>query len=185
MNDGDGVRDVVAWSRHVWTEAGLPSADYLALFASIGRIDQIVTQAIEQVLKPFNLGVSRYLLLNTLLLTKAGALRMNRLGWHMMVHPTTVTVVVDQLDRDRLVVRKTHPNDRRAILVELTPAGRALALQASKALAESRFGFPALPKHTVAEMLEILTTIRVTAGDIALEAKSGRSRSESNSPSAD
>lgn len=158
--------DVVRWSQHFWKKEGLPAAEYLGLFASIGRIDQMMSQAIEQVLKPFNLGVSRYLLLNTLTLTEEGSRRMNRLGWHMMVHPTTVTVVVDQLEKERLVIRKPHPKDRRATLIELTPAGRSLALDASRALAEARFGLPELPKAAVKDLLDLLTVVRLAGGDI-------------------
>jgi DNA-binding MarR family transcriptional regulator len=55
-----------------------------------------------------------------------------------------VTVVVDQLESAKLVVRKPHPTDRRATLVEITPKGRSLALEAGRVLAAERFGLPEL-----------------------------------------
>lgn len=167
--------DVVSWSRYYWDQNGLPAGDYLALFASLGRLEQLASQAIEQVLKPFGLGLSRYLLLNTLMLTEDGSRPMNRLSWHMMVHPTTVTVVVDQLEKNRLVERKPHPTDRRATLVHITPSGKALAREASIALAEARFGLPELPAKDMKQALSLLRSMRGSAGDIS----TGKSLSES------
>jgi len=43
-----------------------------------------------------------------------------------MVHPTTVTVALDQLEKRGLVRRKPHPTDRRTPLAVLTPAGQEM-----------------------------------------------------------
>ena len=42
------------------------------------------------------------------------------------MHPTSVTNAVDRLEDAGLVARSTHPDDRRAYLVALTPSGREL-----------------------------------------------------------
>jgi DNA-binding MarR family transcriptional regulator len=56
-----------------------------------------------------------------------GPLRMGDLGDALGVTPRYVTAVVDALERDGLARRATDPSDRRALLVELTPAGVAAA----------------------------------------------------------
>lgn len=61
-----------------------------------------------------------------------GALRMlgprmmTALGDHLGVKKANVTVIVDGLEREGLVRRTKHRSDRRATLVELTPAGQVL-----------------------------------------------------------
>ncbi len=51
-------------------------------------------------------------------------LRMGELSRRMMVTGGNVTGITDQLERERLVVRVPDPNDGRAFMVRLTPAGR-------------------------------------------------------------
>ncbi len=53
-------------------------------------------------------------------------LTMRELSQRMMVTGGNVTGITDQLEREGLVVRTPHPNDRRAFFVRLTPAGRRL-----------------------------------------------------------
>lgn len=52
---------------------------------------------------------------------------MRDLGAQLGVSPRNMTVIVDGLEEARLVVRKPHPTDRRATLVELSPGGAAEA----------------------------------------------------------
>jgi len=40
---------------------------------------------------------------------------------------TTLTGVLDRLERRRLIVRSTRPGDRRSVLIALTPDGRTTA----------------------------------------------------------
>jgi len=53
-----------------------------------------------------------------------GGLRMNELSKRMMVTGGNVTGITDLLEREGLVERGADPDDRRAILVRLTGAGR-------------------------------------------------------------
>ena len=56
---------------------------------------------------------------------------MRELGVELGVSPRNMTAMVDALEDARLVVRRPHPTDRRATLVELSPAG---VLEAEQAL---------------------------------------------------
>jgi DNA-binding MarR family transcriptional regulator len=50
--------------------------------------------------------------------------------------PTTLTSVLDRLERRRLVRRQLDPADRRSFLVTLTPAGRQAARSVQAAITE-------------------------------------------------
>jgi len=52
-------------------------------------------------------------------------LRMNELSRHLMVTGGSITGMTDQLEQDGYVQREQSPDDRRAFLLRLTPAGRA------------------------------------------------------------
>jgi DNA-binding MarR family transcriptional regulator len=52
---------------------------------------------------------------------------MREIGDNLLVTPRNMTAMVDQLEQAELVARRAHPADRRATLLELTPAGKRLA----------------------------------------------------------
>ena len=49
---------------------------------------------------------------------------------------TTLTGVLDRLERRGHLVRRAHPSDRRAVLLELTPAGADAAAEVREAITE-------------------------------------------------
>ena len=49
--------------------------------------------------------------------------RMGALGDELGLTPRNMTALVDGMEQEGLVARRAHPTDRRAVLVELTPAG--------------------------------------------------------------
>ena len=108
-------------------------------------------------LKPFGLTFARYEALVLLSFTRSGQLPLGKMGQRLMIHPTSVTNVVDRLAEDRLVERMPHPTDRRATLAQITPAGRALAEQATGAVNQVRFGVEAL---TPRQMHDVVRTVR-------------------------
>jgi DNA-binding MarR family transcriptional regulator len=59
-------------------------------------------------------------------LVAGGPLRMADIAGRMDVVPRTVTPMVDDLTSAGLVTRRADPDDRRSLLVALTPAGRRL-----------------------------------------------------------
>jgi DNA-binding MarR family transcriptional regulator len=54
---------------------------------------------------------------------KPDGMTMTELSRFLMVSNGNVTGIIDRLVADRLVVRQAPPNDRRAIIVKLTPRG--------------------------------------------------------------
>jgi DNA-binding MarR family transcriptional regulator len=55
---------------------------------------------------------------------------MRDLGTQLGATPRNMTAIVDAMEEAGLVVRRPHPTDRRATLIELSPAGARAATQA-------------------------------------------------------
>lgn len=72
-----------------------------------------------------------------------GPLRLSDLATHLAITPRSTTEVVDALEQRGLVSRTPDPDDRRAVLVEVTPTGveaGAAVQQARRAEAQVLFG---------------------------------------------
>jgi len=63
------------------------------------------------------------------------------LGRRVMLDSATLTGVLDRLESSGLLVREKHPEDRRAVLVCLTPAGRELASRLYQCMQEANAAF--------------------------------------------
>jgi len=91
---------------------------------------------------------------------------MGKMGSRLMVHPAAVTNAIGKLEHRGLVRRSMSPNDRRVVLATITPAGRALAEGATKALNDASFGLPDISTEQAVELTALLRTIRAAAGDL-------------------
>ena len=69
--------------------------------------------------------------------------------------PPYVTLMVDDLEARGLVRRVPHPGDRRAKLVELTAAGRALSERADAILDEPPSELQDVPEQDLAALLRV------------------------------
>lgn len=58
----------------------------------------------------------------------------SELGALIGSRPTTLTSVLDRLERRGHVTRRSHPTDRRAVRIELTASGRQVAATAREAI---------------------------------------------------
>jgi DNA-binding MarR family transcriptional regulator len=146
-------------SRLFWEARGFPNPEHEMLMCSILLCHNTVVRKMEEVLKTFGLGMSRYSALIALVLSKTGAIRLSNLGRILAVHQTAVTKVVDQLVRDGFVVREQHATDRRVTLAVINPAGRALARQAAEAVAQVNFGLPEMPPDQSALIVDLLRPV--------------------------
>lgn len=61
------------------------------------------------------------------LLHEIGGLSLSRLSAEIRAHNSTVTGIVDRMERDGLVERLQSAEDRRVWVIDLTPRGRELA----------------------------------------------------------
>jgi DNA-binding MarR family transcriptional regulator len=152
--------DRVDWTRERWADEGQPAPELFATMAELMRAHQYMVTAIDEVLKEHDVTRTGWLLLCTLQMSEGRARPLGQLGRRMLVHPTTVTLVIDQLEKRGLVQRTRHPTDRRTILAELTDAGARAAEAASAALAGCGYGLGSLDAESVARLQESLKDVR-------------------------
>ena len=163
--DGLGF-DPIEEARRRWCAEGWQdAADGMAAVTSIMRAQQLLLRRIDEQLRELDLTFARYELLMLLVFSQRGALPLSVIGSRLQVHPTSVTSAVDRLERQELVRRVPHPTDRRTKLAELTPAGRALAEEATGRLNATVFGDPGLEDDEVTHLNAILRGLRQRAGD--------------------
>lgn len=159
--------DPLAVTRARWAEQTLPGDPWPFLATgSLSRLHQIVSRALDDRLKPFELSRTGYFLLTTLSLIKGERARLGTLSRYLMIHPTTVTLTVDQLERAGLVTRERHPHDRRATLVRLTGSELERVRQANAALQDDAAEGP-LGELTgrYRKLFEALQEVRAAVGD--------------------
>jgi len=85
---------------------------------------------------------------------------MSALGEHLGVTARNVTAIVDALEGEAVVVRTPHATDRRATIVELTPAGRAVAEELYNQFSKDTASlFGGLSKKDQRDLLRIALTL--------------------------
>jgi DNA-binding MarR family transcriptional regulator len=139
--------DPIDEARRQWTEHRWGAVDQMVAVTAITRAHQLAMAQIERALKPLRLTFSRYEALVLLTFSRQGALPLGKMGERLMVHPTSVTNAIDRLEHDGFVVRVAHPTDRRTVLAEITPAGRAVVDEATELLVAIQFGMRDLPSR--------------------------------------
>jgi DNA-binding MarR family transcriptional regulator len=157
--------DPIDWVEHYWRKQDLGDPRPFLAMGSVLRLHQLMTAEIDRVLKEYDLTRTSYLVLSTIMLSEHGSRLLSRIATHMLVHPTTVTLVIDKLEQQGLVLRQPHPSDRRATYAKITPAGTALVREATRALDKVGFGLPGLTPAQAGRLTDLLTPLRSAAGD--------------------
>jgi len=160
--DRDPIREAHRqWVAHGWGSA----ADGMAMVTSVVRVQQLLLERIDAVLRPLGLTFARYEVLRLLSFSSAGAMPMTRMGSLLQVHPTSVTSAVDRLEGQGFVTRSRHDADRRVVLASITAAGRAVVESATSGLNEQVFEDPGLTSSQVTDLTALLDLLRARAGD--------------------
>ncbi|SDE18375.1 MarR family winged helix-turn-helix transcriptional regulator [Nocardioides lianchengensis] len=161
--DRDPIREAHRqWTRHGWSEA----ADGMAMVTSVVRVQQLLMERIDAVLRPLGLTFARYEVLRLLSFSKAGGMPMTRLGSLLQVHPTSVTSAVDRLERQGYVERVRRSDDRRVVVASITGAGREVVETATTGLNTEVFERPGLEADRLAALTELLGAVRASGGDL-------------------
>jgi DNA-binding MarR family transcriptional regulator len=158
--------DLLREARRQWEEHwGEEPASSMAAVTTLMRAQQILMGRLNDLLSPYGLTFARYEVLMLLYYTREGSLPLGKIGERLQVHPTSVTSLIDRLERDGYVERLPHPSDRRTTLASLTVAGRNAAGQATLVLNGDEFGMSALDADSHEELITLLDRIRETGGD--------------------
>jgi DNA-binding MarR family transcriptional regulator len=156
--------DPIARAAQTW-EGRFGASKAMAAVTTIMRVQQILLAELDALLRPHGLTFARYEALVLLSFSRDGALPMSLIGQRLMVHPTSVTNIIDRLERQQLVVRKPNPRDGRGTLAEITPAGRDVMQRATADLMSAEFGMTGYGDDQLEELFDLLRGLRVAAGD--------------------
>jgi DNA-binding MarR family transcriptional regulator len=156
--------DPIARAAELWSERIGPSTA-MAAVTNVMRVQQIIQSAVDGALRPHGLTFARYEALVLLSFSRRSSLPMRVMGERLQLHPTSVTNIVDRLEKDSLVRRTPHPTDRRTTLVGITDAGKKLVTAATQSVTDIEFGLHGLTGKQTEQLTELLTKVRHAAGD--------------------
>ena len=141
------------------------AVDQMHAVTSLMRVQQLVLGQLDEILKAHGLTFARYEALVLLTFSRAGSLPLGKMGERLQVHPTSITSIIDRLEAAGLVVRRKHPDDGRAVLAEITDAGRVVVEAATADLVAADFALGALDSEQLRLISEVLRPVREAAGD--------------------
>ena len=125
-------------------------------FRIIGRIARAYARLADAQLRPLGLATAQLPVLVTL---KSGAaLAQSDLAREAQVEQPSMAQLLARMERDGLVARTPHPDDRRSQHVSLTPAARRL-LPRAKALLDAQAA-QALSTLSAAEVAQLLSLLQ-------------------------
>ncbi|GAB3683214.1 MarR family winged helix-turn-helix transcriptional regulator [Angustibacter aerolatus] len=141
--------------------------DSMAAATSVMRVQQLLIARYDEALRPHRLTFARYEALVLLTFSREGRLPLSKIGERLMVHPTSVTNIVQRLEQAGLVERTPNPLDGRGTLAGITDAGRSVVEAATEAITALDFGLEALDADEREQLFTLLRKVRVHAGDFA------------------
>src|SRR5689334_18527014 len=147
------------WAQH-WGDEPVPS---MSAVTSIMRVQQILLARLNEELKAFDLTFPRYEALMLLYYSRAGALPLGKMGDRLQVHRTSVTNIIDGLERSGYVTREPHERDRRTTLAAITDRGREVAAKATPVLNGLKFGTAPLEAADLDAITAVLERLRADA----------------------
>jgi DNA-binding MarR family transcriptional regulator len=162
----DQPHDPIIDAEAGWLSHGLPgSADRLALVGALRQVVRAVDGAIDDILRPLELSRSRYDLLARLYFCPDKPEQMGTLGKLLHLRPSSVTKLVDGLERAGLVRRFPVAEDRRLILVQITAKGCELAKESAAALAANEFGVGRMSLESAVELRRLAVELAQTIAE--------------------
>jgi DNA-binding MarR family transcriptional regulator len=164
--------DPIARAAQIW-ERKFGPAGAMAAVTSIMRAQQILLGQLDTILRPHGLTFARYEALVLLSFSRRGALPLGLIGERLMVHPTSVTNIIDRLEKQGLVARRRNPLDGRGRLAEITSPGRQTVQRATADLMTAGFGMAGYDREQLREIFALLRGLRVAAGDFTPDGSSG------------
>jgi DNA-binding MarR family transcriptional regulator len=160
MRDFDPIAEARRnWEAH-WGADPVPS---MSAVTSIMRVQQILLARLNEELKAFDLTFPRYEALMLLYYSRRGSLPLGKMGDRLQVHRTSVTNIIDGLERSGLVRREPHERDRRTTLATISTRGREVAAAATAVLNELRFGTAPLERGELDAITDVLERLRADA----------------------
>jgi MarR family transcriptional regulator, organic hydroperoxide resistance regulator len=105
-----------------------PSAAISQIMQSLRRVFKSIQDYSQEVSKKYGITGPQLWALKTI--AANGSLSLGELSQRMYLHPSTISGVVDRLEKKKYVQRDRAKEDRRVVQVRLTPLGRNLSRKA-------------------------------------------------------
>ena len=170
-------RDPILEAYHLWNENGWEDcAAGCTAVTSLMRVHQMMTKRADQILAPLDLTFARYELLVRLYF-HTGRCRSTSSARQLQIHQTSITSLVDRLEKQGLIKRTPHPTDRRSTIAQMTPAGRVLTGKAINLLNAEFFRDLGLSEREAHLLIGLLMKMRRSWNDIENPEAGSRSRS--------
>jgi DNA-binding MarR family transcriptional regulator len=162
--------DEIAVGRRYWRHRyGAAAASAMEAVSNLVRVRELAVHHMDECLAELELKHQEYDVMTVVAAGGRGGVRLGRIGRRAQKffgHQTSVTNVVVRLTERGLVLTERDPDDQRATLVRLTPAGQDHLQRANDALTNSRFGIGALTTRELTQLTELLHKVRVAYGDV-------------------
>ena len=130
------------------------------LLVAFLQVQSTVERRSDAFFQPYGLTSAQFNILN-LLATHDGRMEQLALVDLLLVGKSSISVVLHRMVRDELVRREDHPQDRRQVILVLTPKGRALWRKISKSYEDGvKQIFGALPVKRRGSFLDDLSVIQ-------------------------
>jgi DNA-binding MarR family transcriptional regulator len=163
----NGDRDPILEAYHLWNENGWEDcAAGCTAVTSLMRVHQVLTRRADQILAPIDLTFARYELLVRLYFSGGQSMPLSQLGRQLQIHQTSITSLVDKLEKQGLIRRTPHPTDRRSTIAQMTQAGRVLTGKAITLLNSELFRDLGLASGEANQLIGLLMKMRLSWGDI-------------------
>ena len=156
--------DPIATAANSWQQQW-PERPRMEAVTSLMRVHQLVLTELDDLLRPLDLTFARFEVLVLLSFSRRGSLPLGKIGERLQVHATSVTPLVKRLEVSGYLVRNRHPEDGRAVLAEITSAGRAVTERASGMITDAKFALGSLDDGQCRQLTAILAAPRAAAGD--------------------
>lgn len=125
------------------------------------QTSDLLTGRIAALIKPLDVTPASGLVLS-ILADAAGPLAPNEIAEKLIVSRATVTGLVDSLERRKFVRRRSHPTDRRMVLVEITDKGRGVTdIFRPMIHRYERDWLSALTEEEKAQLLDLLALVQI------------------------
>ncbi len=161
----DPIRRAADLWRSRWGTRSQPVA--MASATSILRVQQLLLGTFDATVGRHGLTFARYEALVLLAFSREGRLPMSKIGQRLMVHPTSVTNIIQRLAAQGLVERTPNPDDGRGMLATITSQGREVMEGATKDLLATGFSLGALTEAEHEQLFALLRKVRIAAGDFS------------------
>lgn len=162
----NGDRDPILEAYHLWNENGWEDcATGCTAVTSLMRVHQVLIRRADQILAPIDLTFARYELLVRLYFS-GQSLPLSQLGRQLQIHQTSITSLVDKLEKQGLIKRTPHPTDRRSTIAQMTPAGLVLTGKAIMLLNSELFSDLGLTDGEAHLLIGLLMKMRRSWNDI-------------------